>query len=1181
MIIQSESGLDGEKYTLLKNARTDAFYQVVAHRNNLIFGEPLLSERSNDSADFDAVIFDDQLYRIADNTVEVFTEEPMGWATVSGFSQTDGALSSRLAADGTSLAVFTRTASGVSRNTYNGTSWSGWAQIHAISNLTFIAPSTPLRVHVAIWNDTNKLSEFKTVQYNGSSWDLIATDIHWQFTITSMDAVALDEQDVIALSTGIPGAVRTRWANNRASKTIIPSGGIIAFTYKYNTWSDHYEVDILDEVSTFQQRLEVRLSRNGDLAYLTAFGVNGTSRYFFSTLRIYKTANGRSWSRGETLPLTAHAHGTLLLRLGDYCYAVQRAAIYQSDSTFFTGFSSPATQMDITKYITSASSSRADMQQMSIQMTNAENWMAGTVIDGSDDIMLTLTEGYWVDDPVEKAGVQTGLLRVDSVEKSSVLPKREAQITARDLLGNLYNRSMSEGYKPWTPQFVGGDNYYDYTNTGYGGTRHIGDAVGIWKTANNKLKLITSNEEGIAMSVFTSESTNSVGIWNGSDQISFTLAMNDNDEFAGIIFRAHDKDNMEFVRYEQTSDRIRYYRRTAGQDTQIAQSDTLGWQAAGVLRHIRLMFRYGRVRVYTSPDGITWTETLSALGNGQPAGSGPTLPSGYVGRIGKGFSDEDQWDDDPGHIPDFEWEEEVFHEYSAVVFNDQGHLARTDNFLDNSIGYHSIKGAMTGIVSDLVRDFSGSGAWAVTTSGSTLSIYYTTDIYAGSVSWTLQKSYTMSDSTVKTSAKLAADPANAGHCWVAWKGRTGTRIARTTNGSDWDASASVVGSTQTDVANDDAPIGLCILDGYVYVTAQSALLGPLYRLFYAETSTGTFSEMENCPLSGSPNAIIYPGGYGELYISRHASDIPLCNVLTYCGERTLIEETVTHNLDSIAAAPGLNDLYTATGTTTIGDGEFREIEALYRLPGSTPYFITKLTDFTVSGDFDTSISGTTNWRFHVQLVMEFYDGDMDLIDTVTFNRDAPMPSGASGFTRLAPALGMNPVNIPGVRYVRLTARVRPNSGTSYDSSIVDTDVTMHYFRMETTAGGEAKLLRVTNLPNPSSAGFEDITPEDTYVPGYRYAFTLGRDSNHLVSVFDFDSERHVFNSYDLGVTWFDSYSTSFLTLRGVHSVSDFLLFWGQGILGHSSDNGLSIYDALKDWATAIGTPGIFLKVVPI
>jgi hypothetical protein len=220
----------------------------------------------------------------------------------------------------------------------------------------------------------------------------------------------------------------------------------------------------------------------------------------------------------------------------------------------------------------------------------------------------------------------------------------------------------------------------------------------------------------------------------------------------------------------------------------------------------------------------------------------------------------------------------------VVAWDESGNIARTFNYLSPAPTWESIKGSMSGAVNDAAYNWQSAyitsgyvsgalGMYVVTASGTTLRVYYSSDVRAVSVSWTLQATFTMSDSTVISEARIASSKTQAGFAIVAWKDRTGTRIARTTDGSTW-GSAVQVGSAITDSAgNDNKPIGLAV-DGVKQLVTAPDNTGK-YFLYLATSTGGSFSKMTGSTASDEPYPAVTIDSLGKAYVGvLEAGDLP-------------------------------------------------------------------------------------------------------------------------------------------------------------------------------------------------------------------------------------------------------------------------------------------------------------------
>jgi hypothetical protein len=162
------------------------------------------------------------------------------------------------------------------------------------------------------------------------------------------------------------------------------------------------------------------------------------------------------------------------------------------------------------------------------------------------------------------------------------------------------------------------------------------------------LQLKSSNAEGVAASTYLYDT------WNGAISSHTNLSLADNDEYTGVFFRAQDKDNLSYWRYEQADDKIHFGVRVEGEDTDLWVSAAKSWDLVTDTRCFRVEFRYSRIRLYSGDNqgavfGVLWDLEQSLLVDG-----GDALENGFVGTIGKGYSAQDDWENDQDPFPAYE-----------------------------------------------------------------------------------------------------------------------------------------------------------------------------------------------------------------------------------------------------------------------------------------------------------------------------------------------------------------------------------------------------------------------------------------------------------------------------------------------------------------------------------------------
>ncbi len=208
----------------------------------------------------------------------------------------------------------------------------------------------------------------------------------------------------------------------------------------------------------------------------------------------------------------------------------------------------------------------------------------------------------------------------------------------------------------------------------------------------------------------------------------------------------------------------------------------------------------------------------------------------------------------------------------ALAWNTDGIGARTFSFNSSLPHWETLSPLVQGKVNDMALDYSSPlfvdgagalGAWVVTTSGATLRIYYVPDTRAPVTQPTLQATYTMDDATVDGTARIASSKTEGGFVVAAWRGQSGTRLVRTTDGETW-GSAITVGDTTPDTDHDNAEIGLAVDGTNQLVTARHA--DGSYYLYLATTTGGGFSWITTSPASDAPYPLIVVDGAGSCFV---------------------------------------------------------------------------------------------------------------------------------------------------------------------------------------------------------------------------------------------------------------------------------------------------------------------------
>lgn len=664
MITLEESGLTSDQYNALREASSGATWSVTAHKYNLDFSEDGDDQgRSNFTPDFDAIACGDFLFRtVTDNFMEVFNPASSVWVQVTAYTgmgtassiDSDGA---QMVIDDDDLFVFIAQSSGIwmQHSSDLGNTFSSWSHVTSDAHVNKIAVVNKDRVHYTVEDTTKHIFNMRVAKHDGS-WASTNSDINYTYPFSNFCAAELpDGSDMIVAATQVPGVTTVKLVVNVPTSYIKQQGGIIAFKYSNAWWGDHYDVDVVDELTAYRFRDRIKLTQFSDRVALTCYSSDGTQLFPYTVYRIYTTVDGKHWSKGNALPLPEDpgSSGVKLCQLGDYVYAVERSRTYKSLMTLQLGFSPDVCQLEIPhRRINQLSVSEGDMMQGSLTLSNEDGWLDDNeIISRHCRTLLVFKMGYWVDS--ENIKVQTNIAELDTYDMSHTLPRHMVKLTFRDFLAWMTDINSAERPYYWDSQLLGGDNFVDTSDDKYGGLRHLEPQSGSFTSEGSNLNLTSNNEEGVGFSTF------SLYLWNGITQCKFALSTVSNGEYAGVTFRSGDKDNLWAAIYDQTTDKINLVERSGGTSTTRVSSATLSWASTPTtFRYIQAEFRYAHIIIRTSNDGLTWTDRidhLMAIRLPDPSSDFEPLTTGnkergYVGFIGKGFApaEVDSWPSEPG-----------------------------------------------------------------------------------------------------------------------------------------------------------------------------------------------------------------------------------------------------------------------------------------------------------------------------------------------------------------------------------------------------------------------------------------------------------------------------------------------------------------------------------------------------
>jgi hypothetical protein len=440
------------------------------------------------------------------------------------------------------------------------------------------------------------------------------------FALTSkpggLAIIDFDGAQLFFIEMEIPGRMKEVLDNQTLTTKHVKMGGIVCFFRRFGSMSEHIEVDIIDPLSEYRWLKNPKIHYINGQFYLTVLSSTGTAANPLVAYRVYTSKDAVHWSLGQIINV-GDAQGQSSLRLiinGGYTYAVERHAIWRSQSTLFMGDSQ--VQTDITNYIDSHSLSLSTMASASIRLHDPDQlFLAHSWLNKNNVVVFDHYLGAMVNNaPVYYKAATT---QVDSLEYTVELPERMLDINSRDWLSRMTDDFSSEDARILPSWYPGLDTYLDTSNSGtaYGGLSHSETKSGEWETTSGYLILYSREQavqDGMIFSTFHDD------LWNGMIQTKLLMS-GSMASYGGVVFRGKKKTDAYIFSYDKTTDKVRFWVHGTV-DTVFFQSAALGYGGllgVGAGIWLRAYFRYGTIYLYTSTNGSTWTlqytHTLSII----------------------------------------------------------------------------------------------------------------------------------------------------------------------------------------------------------------------------------------------------------------------------------------------------------------------------------------------------------------------------------------------------------------------------------------------------------------------------------------------------------------------------------------------------------------------------------------
>ena len=661
MIQQNESGLNPTQYAALLAAFEDPSVSVVLQQYSLSLTEQSAGgSGTTSSSSFDAIVCNDVVIRGwatgSGIVIETLTSEDAGDQTWSAQTLTasgiDIGAGVSFAVSGDTVRVFYYSGGWVRyfASTDKGVAWGTSVAVVQRGSIHKLAATALTRVHYIAKTAKNNY-RFHVANYS-ASWSESNSQIYWPFEMTSFDAApapqaddgAASSPDILAFTTDFPPMVKISVENTEMVRNFERVRGIAIIRYQNGRWSEHRQFDVVDNLYASAERLQVRLAVNGDWLLMSYHRVDGIPNHIHEATAISRSKTGIHWEQPYLLSPSL-VEPVMLVKRGDHAYLLNVIDTYRSPSVGYTD--DPTVTQDLTDRVTSIAARMGDIQEVQITSANPTQALDATTPFGSDVSLQAVIEiGYVVDG--ETLRIQTGLIDIDALTGTQRFPTDHSVLVGRDLLARLLTVNADQ-VQEWNSQQVSGDNWKGTDETKYSGLHHTAPSEGRWETENLTLLLAASKHPGVAFH------TGIQGAWNGECRAQLSTSVTDSDDYAGLCFRAYNKENMLYVIYNADDDLIKLVQRLENTDTTLETYGPMGWNRNSFYS-ISIRYRYGKVLVYTSDNTIDFTLRINYELAGVEAGAWDwgdfALQEGAQGYLGYGYSDTSQeWPDLPGSIP--------------------------------------------------------------------------------------------------------------------------------------------------------------------------------------------------------------------------------------------------------------------------------------------------------------------------------------------------------------------------------------------------------------------------------------------------------------------------------------------------------------------------------------------------
>lgn len=382
-------------------------------------------------------------------------------------------------------------------------------------DLTLLAAATPNAVFYLREVPSRNLFLLCGAIYEDGAWSYKESDIYYPGKFPEMQAAVRPEGGYVILAQAyIPGPQTIKSTGAGTETYVYKKQGIISFLFEYNTFSDHFEVDISDFFTSWRKRQFITLTNYGGLLYMVAQVTDGSEEYPNALYQVYTTKDGRFWSIGEAFYVSTHYHSPVkLVPSGQTILALMNDRGYRSPHTRIFGGS--AISIDLTPDIESAqinfgeiASGQLDLANETLQYNNNPNF------NQDNHYEIEFYSGYYVNGVKTIVRVLYGDVELISHSRSDA-HERIVRVAFQDFMSRMNDRFKSRNAREIRTHLVFQDDFTNTIDNVYGGLRNTASQEGSWESQNYRISgrtgdgVSTTEGEAIAFSTATIDS------WNG------------------------------------------------------------------------------------------------------------------------------------------------------------------------------------------------------------------------------------------------------------------------------------------------------------------------------------------------------------------------------------------------------------------------------------------------------------------------------------------------------------------------------------------------------------------------------------------------------------------------------------------------------------------------------------------